>query len=63
MTNSVQYSPEIRDQAVRMVFEHERDHTSRWAAMVLIAGRVGCTPEALRNGGRRPRSTQDGAAE
>ena len=42
------YSPELRERAVRMVFEHQAEHESQWAAIVLIAGKIGCTPESLR---------------
>ena len=31
-----------------MVFEHEHDYTSQWAAIHSIAGKIGCTPETLR---------------
>ena len=31
-----------------MVLEHQGDHGSQWAAIVSIAGKVGCTPESLR---------------
>ena len=34
--------------AVRMVLEHQGEHGSQWAAIVSIAGKVGCTPESLR---------------
>ena len=30
-----------------MVFEHEGDHDSRWAAIASIAAKIGCTPETL----------------
>jgi transposase-like protein len=53
MTHSKRYSPEIRDRAVRMVFEHERDYASQWAAIVSIAAKIGCTPETLRTWVRR----------
>jgi transposase-like protein len=32
-----------------MVFEHEKDYGSRWAALVSISGKIGCTPETLRS--------------
>jgi transposase len=48
MTRRTRYSQEVRERAVRMVFEHEGRHTSRWAAISSIASKIGCSPEALR---------------
>ena len=48
MKKQTRYSPEIRERAVRMVFEHERDHPSQWATIQSIAQKIGCTPETLR---------------
>ena len=31
-----------------MVFEHEREYPSQWAAMASIASKIGCTVETLR---------------
>ena len=44
-----QYSPEVRERAVRMVLEHRGDHASQWAAIGSIAAKIGCTAQTLRN--------------
>ena len=41
------FSPEVRERAVRMVVDHERDHASRWSAVVSIAEKIGCVPQTL----------------
>ena len=48
MNKATRYSPEVRERAVRMVFEHQSDHDSQWATMTSIASKIGCTPETLR---------------
>ncbi|WJW76176.1 IS3 family transposase [Thiohalobacter sp. IOR34] len=48
MKKSTRYSPEVRERAVRMVFEHQGEHDSQWAAMASVAAKIGCTPETLR---------------
>ncbi len=53
------YSPELRERAVRMVLEHQGEHASQWAAMVSIAGKIGCTPETLRLWVRRAERDRD----
>jgi len=48
MTKLIRYSPEVRERAVRMVFEHQREHGSEWATINSIAAKIGCSPETLR---------------
>ena len=42
------HSAEVRERAVRLVFEQTESHGSQWAAIVAIAPKLGCTPETLR---------------
>ena len=53
MSRQTRYSPEVRERAVRMVFEHQGEHESQWAAIGSIAAKIGCTPETLRKWVRR----------
>lgn len=41
------FSPEVRTRAVRMVLDHASEHPSRWAAVMSIAAKIGCTPQTL----------------
>ncbi len=53
MNKSMKYSPEIREHAVRMVFEVQGEHPSQWAAIESIAGKIGCTAQTLHSWVRR----------
>jgi transposase len=58
---------ELRERTVRMVFEHQDEHPSRWSAISSIAAKFGVSTEALRkwvrraeiDGGLRPGLTTD----
>ena len=48
MTSTKRFSPEVRERAVRLVFDQEQQHTSQWACIEAIAPKIGCTPQTLR---------------
>jgi transposase-like protein len=53
MNKVMKYSPEVRERAVRLVFEQEGQYDSQWAAIRSISEKVGCTSETLRKWVRR----------
>ena len=53
MARPSKYSPEVRERAVRMVFEHQGEYESQWAAIGSISAKIGCTAETLRKWVRR----------
>lgn len=65
MARKSKFSPEVRERAVRLVHDSEAQHTSRWAAITSVAGKIGCKPETLRkwlidqerDAGKRPGPT------
>lgn len=42
------FSPEVRERAVRLVWEHAPAHPSQWATIEALAPKLGCTSETLR---------------
>ena len=58
MNKTTRYSPEVRERAVRLVFERQGEHESQWAAINSIASKIGCTPETLRKWVRRAERDQ-----
>ena len=65
------FSPEVRERAVRVVLEHKGQHPSRWATVLSISAKIGCSAQTLnewvkkaeRDSGRRPGPTTDMAAK
>ncbi len=48
MTPRNRFSLEVRERAVRMVFDHGAEYGSQWEAIRSIAEKIGCSPETLR---------------
>ena len=53
------YPSEVRERAVRMVFEHASAHVSQWAAITAIAEEMGGAAETLRSWVRRAERDAD----
>ena len=53
MKTTKRYSPEVRERAVRMVFDHQGEYDSQWAALNSIASKISYTAETLRKWVRR----------
>lgn len=42
-----QYSPEVKERAIRMVLEHQHQYASPWSAIESIAPKIGCAAATL----------------
>jgi transposase len=59
MSRPGRYPQELRERAVRLVFEHQDELPWQWAAICSIAAKFGISHETLRNWVRRA-ETDDG---
>ena len=53
MNSQPRYPQEMRERAVRLVFDHQDEYDSQWAAITSVATKLGMTPETLRKWVRR----------
>lgn len=49
MPKPPKFSPEVRERAVRMVYEVRESHPSQWAAIEAVSSKIGCTAQTLSN--------------
>ncbi len=47
MKKQNQFSPEVKERAIRLVQEHRQEYPSLWAAVESIAPKIGCVPSTL----------------
>ena len=67
MRKQTRFSPEVRERAVRMIFEHRDEHASQWKAIGSVAEKLDINRETLRlwvrraevDEGRRPGLSTD----
>ena len=70
-TRGEAYPAELRERAVRMVLEHQHEHSSQWEAICSVAEKLGPTAETVRkwvrraevDGGVRPGRTSSESEE
>ena len=47
MAKRPRFPAEVRERAVRLVYEQEKAHKSQWAAITAIASKIGCSAQTL----------------
>src|SRR5680860_1886529 len=53
MNKGKRYPKEVRERAVRLVFDHEGEYNSQWAAICSVSSKFGMAPQTLRTWARR----------
>jgi transposase len=48
MGKGSRFSPEVKERAVRLVFEQVKGNEPTWPVIVSVASKIGCTAETLR---------------
>jgi transposase len=48
MGSGSRFSPEVKERAVRLVFDQVTGNEPTWPAIVSVAAKIGCTTETLR---------------
>ena len=49
MNRRTEYTPELRERAIRMVYEQREHHESQRGAIESVAQKIGCTAQTLKN--------------
>ena len=48
-----------KEEVIRLVLEHSHKYPSKWAAITIVAGRLGMSPESLSSCIRQYSSSED----
>jgi len=49
MAAGKKFPQEVRERAIRMVFDHQQEYASQWEALRSISSKIGCSAETLRS--------------
>jgi transposase-like protein len=61
MGDGSRFSPEVKEGAVRLVFEQVKNKGPTWPIIVSVATKIGCTPRRSGSGYGRPSETPGSA--